>query len=44
MEQKRNKDGVSSNILVLRTDNDEYFYSKLIKLLGDDYPILTLES
>lgn len=36
--------GIITNILVLRTDNDDFFYDKLVLMLGDTYPIMTLNS
>ncbi len=33
-----------TNVIVLRTENDEYFYERLIKMLDGDYPLLTLTS
>lgn len=44
MENKRQVDGIITNVLVLRTDDDEFFYERLIKLLGNDYPIMTCNS
>jgi|NOAtaT_6_FD_contig_21_2670339_length_314_multi_3_in_0_out_0_1 hypothetical protein len=44
MEHKKHKDGIITNILVLRSENDGYFYDRLMKMLGSDYPIITFSS
>ena len=44
MENRRQMDGTVSNVLVLRTNGDEFFYERLLQLLGDDYPLMTCNS
>lgn len=44
MEDKRHRQNMTTNVLILRTENDGFFYEKLIQMLGDDYPIITLNS
>jgi len=38
------KEGILTNVIVLRTENDDYFYDRLLKMLDGDYPLLTLTS
>lgn len=44
MEDKKHRQNMTTNVLILRSELDGFFYDKLIQMLGDDYPIITLNS
>ena len=44
IEYKFHTQKIVTNILILRTEDDEFFYNKLIQMLGTTYPIMTLDS